>query len=112
MVEIKKAQIPAEHVVTSQTVTYDRTGKGDMVTMTTEYATGRTSKGDHTHIVHASVLGGFSTNCGLDGHGRMRHSVWTTQPSRITCEKCNGEKPRSKKADQEYMRAFAAQFGK
>jgi hypothetical protein len=106
MVEIKRAQIPAEHLVVTRTYTYEG------VTQTCEYATGRTSKGDHTHIVHPSVLGGFATNCGLDSHGRMRHSIWTTQPARITCEKCNGQKPRSKRANAEAMQAFAAQFGK
>lgn len=104
----RNATIPAEHIV--ETIVFDFERGGVMVQEAVDYATGRTSKGDHTHIVYPSNLGGLSTICGLDQHGRVRHSIWTTQPGRITCEKCNGEKPRSKRANVEYMKNRAAKY--
>lgn len=104
MRQIIKATIPAEHVVYTREIDFTDCG-GTIETV--EYATGRTSKGNETHVVHASVLGGLASSCGLDMHGRTYHSVWSVQKAPITCEKCNGAKTgknKNSKAAAEYRR--------
>lgn len=104
---IKMAEINPAHIVYTRDITLTRDGAE--VTETVPYATGRTSKGNETHSVHPSVLGGLATFCGLDAHGRVHHTIWTVAKSPLTCEKCNGTKGRNQKV-REYRQEIAKRF--
>ncbi len=100
--------IPAANMVVH---TYDAAwAEGGKVTL--EMTRSRTSQGNDTHIAMTSAVDNhrsLRTFCGLDNSGRVHHSVWSIEPGKITCEKCNGAKG-GKPARREFWNKLAAIF--